>query len=71
MKNITVHLPRQHLDKMDELILRELFLNRSEIVRAAIRKLILKHQHLLDSESSSDQEKGDPQFQPARLTTFH
>ncbi|MFW9996154.1 MAG: ribbon-helix-helix domain-containing protein [Candidatus Odinarchaeota archaeon] len=56
---------------MDELILRELFLNRSEIVRAAIRKLILKHQHLLDSESSSDQEKGDPQFQPARLTTFH
>ncbi|MFW9990531.1 MAG: ribbon-helix-helix domain-containing protein [Candidatus Odinarchaeota archaeon] len=49
MKNITVHLPQQQLDKMDELILQELFSNRSELVRAAIRKLILKHSHLLAS----------------------
>ncbi|MHA2334318.1 MAG: ribbon-helix-helix domain-containing protein [Candidatus Hodarchaeales archaeon] len=47
MKNITVHLPQRQLDKMDDLILRELFSNRSEFVRAAIRGLILRHSYLL------------------------
>jgi len=47
MKNITVHLSPKDINTIDDLILNDLFANRSEFVRAAIRKLLLKHSHLL------------------------
>ena len=40
---ISVHLPRQMLEELDELVKKGVFPSRSEAVRVAIRDLILKH----------------------------
>ncbi len=42
MRLTTVHLPRQLLNDLDELVRQEKFANRSEAIRVAIRDLILK-----------------------------
>ncbi|MEM0462880.1 ribbon-helix-helix domain-containing protein [Pyrobaculum sp.] len=40
---ISVHLPQKMLQQIEELVKGNLFPNRSELIRSAIRELILKH----------------------------
>ena len=39
---VTVHLPKIYVDKLEELVRRKLYTNRSEAIRIAIRDLIFK-----------------------------
>ena len=37
---VTVHLPKIYVDKLEELVRRRLYVNRSEAIRMAVRDLI-------------------------------
>ena len=40
MKLITIHLPEKYIDKLEELVIMELYPNRSEAIRMAVRDLL-------------------------------
>jgi len=40
MKLITIHLPEKYIDKLEELVTRDLYPNRSEAIRMAVRDLL-------------------------------
>lgn len=40
MKLITIHLPEKYIDKLEELVMRDLYPNRSEAIRMAVRDLL-------------------------------
>jgi len=44
---ISVHIPKQMLEELDELVRRGIYPSRSEAIRIAIRDLIMKHIELL------------------------
>jgi len=39
---VTVHLPKIYVDKLEELVKRKLYTNRSEAIRMAVRDFIFK-----------------------------
>ncbi|AFA38760.1 putative transcriptional regulator [Pyrobaculum oguniense TE7] len=40
---ISMHLPQKMLQQIEELVRSDLYPNRSELIRSAIRELLLKH----------------------------
>jgi hypothetical protein len=46
MKTVTVNLDKNMIDLLDKIVQYEIFPNRSECIRAAIRNLLLYHQKI-------------------------
>ena len=44
MKTVTINLPKDLEEKIETLISKELFPNKSELIRTAIRDLLLKYE---------------------------
>ena len=45
---VAVHLPKTYVDKLEELVRRRLYVNRSEAIRMAVRNLILSEYRRLE-----------------------
>ena len=45
---VAVHLPKIYVDKLEELVKRKLYMNRSEAIRMAIRDLIFNEYRRLE-----------------------
>ena len=45
---VTVHLPKIYVDRLEELVRRRLYVNRSEAIRMAVRNLILSEYRRLE-----------------------
>lgn len=44
MKTVTINLPKELEEKIEVLVEKEFFPNKSELIRAAIRELLLKYE---------------------------
>ncbi len=44
MKTVTINLPKELEEKIELLVEKEFFPNKSELIRAAIRELLLKYE---------------------------
>jgi len=44
---ISVHIPKQMLEELDELVKRGIYPSRSEAIRIAIRDLLLRHYEMV------------------------
>ena len=54
---ISVHLPKQMLEELDELVKRGVFPSRSEAIRIAIRDLLLRESERLSKKSVVKEEE--------------
>lgn len=59
MKIVTVKLPEQYIDAIDELIKRGRYTTRSEVIRTALRELLKRE---LWSSRSHEMRKRDPRI---------
>lgn len=58
MKMLTVFIPEKYIESLDLLVVEELFPNRSEAIRSAIRDLIHKELLLKEELMRRTQKKG-------------
>lgn len=49
MRVISVRLPLDYMDKMDKLVLRGIFVSKSEVIRAGLRYIFEKYEEVLKS----------------------
>lgn len=47
MKLITLYVPQRHLEILDDLVRLEVYPNRAEAIRLAIRDLVIKERYLI------------------------
>jgi hypothetical protein len=54
MKEITVHIPEPYLQIIDELVRQKYYLSRADVIRTALRDLIMKERINLTSDQIED-----------------